>query len=151
VRLPSCLTRRIFAAVWHHADRMPDFAIGERRNGTRYLHCWYVIPHNRFFNIYLHHFFRSDEDRALYDHPWVNVSVILRGEYLEHIRDGRIEHRRAGDIVFRWPRTAHRIQLLSGGPTDGFSPAPAREAWSLFITGPRVRESANSGDSHCAR
>jgi hypothetical protein len=46
---------------------------------------WWVIPRNKFFNIYLHHFLHSDDDRALHDHPWWNVSILLRsGSYVEH-------------------------------------------------------------------
>jgi len=34
--------------------RKPDFVIG--RAGAPYLERWWVIPRNRWFNIYLHHF-----------------------------------------------------------------------------------------------
>lgn len=93
---------------------------------------WWVIPRNRFFNIYLHRFLRSDDDRALHDHPWVNVSYLLDGAYTEvTIAKGGVHHRvryLAGDLKFRRPSYAHRVEL-----TDG-------PCWSLFITGPVVRE-----------
>lgn len=44
---------------------------------------WFLIPKNRFLKIYLHKFMRSDEDRALHDHPWSFLSIILRGGYFE--------------------------------------------------------------------
>jgi hypothetical protein len=134
VRLPSCVTRRIFAAVWHHADRLPD------NSPNRYLHHWHVIPRNRFCNVYLHHFLRSDDDRALHDHPWVNASIILKGEYLEHFQNGRIEHRRPGDVVFRWLHTAHRVELFHGSRRQPLHSPPPIEVWTIFITGPKVRE-----------
>lgn len=43
-----------------------DFTIGGHERP--YLLRWFIIPRNRFFNIYLHKFLRSDDDRALLDH-----------------------------------------------------------------------------------
>ena len=48
--------------------RHPDFIVGGKDNP--YLLRWFVIPRNPVFNIYLHRFLRSDDDRALHDHPW---------------------------------------------------------------------------------
>ena len=106
--------------------RKPDFVIGPPDDP--YLLRWYVIPRNRWANIYLHKFLTSDDDRALHDHPWVNVSFLLRGKYIEHSAD-RVNLRRPWRPVFRWPTTAHRVELVDGAPV-----------WSLFITGPVVRE-----------
>lgn len=115
--------------------RAPDVRIG-----PGYLDRWFIIPRNRFFNIYLHRFLRSDDDRALHDHPWINLSYLLEGEYIEHtIAAGGVNHRklyRAGDWKFRWPRDAHRVELVN----DTF-------CWSLFITGPRIR----SWGFHCPK
>ena len=66
--------------------RAPDFVIGPA--GDPYMRRWWVIPRNKWFNIYLHNIMRSDDDRALHDHPWTNVSVLLRGSYLEHLPGG---------------------------------------------------------------
>lgn len=110
--------------------RSPDFIIGGRDNP--YLLRWFVIPRNPVFNIYLHHFLRSDDDRALHDHPWANLSVLLDGSYTEHtIAAGGVNHKQvldSGDWRFRHTgKLAHRIEL-----TDG-------PCWTLFITGPRYR------------
>ena len=111
-------------------DWPPNVVIGGRENP--YLRRWWVIPRNRFFNVYLHQFCRSDDDRALHDHPWWNVSVLLLGRYVEHtISDGGINvrtERKAGDWKFRRANAAHRIELIDG------------PCWTLFITGPRIRE-----------
>lgn len=111
--------------------RFPDFEIGEP--GNIYLRRWWLIPRNRFFNIYLHQFLRDDDDRALHDHPWVNASFLLEGRYIEHtIAAGGVNRQevcRVGDFRLRRSRTAHRIELIGGQP-----------CWSLFITGPRIRE-----------
>ncbi len=110
------------------ADRRePNIRIG---GGDVYLERWHVIPRNRWFNVYLHRFLRSDDDRALHDHPWVNLSVLLRGAYLEHRPGGDAPAlRRAGAMVLRGPATAHRIELIEERPV-----------WTLFLTGPKVRE-----------
>lgn len=111
------------------ARRPPDFVIG-----PDYLRRWWLIPRNRFCNIYLHQFLHSDEDRALHDHMYVNLSILLEGQYLEHrIRQGGVHQAtlyKAGQWKFRLPRQAHRIELV----------APYSECWTLFLTGPRVRE-----------
>lgn len=117
--------------------RPPDVVIGGYDDP--YLKRWWLIPRNRFFNIYLHRFMRSDDDRALHDHPWWNVSVLLDGQYVEHtIAQGGINHRaprEAGDWKFRRASAAHRIELTNG------------PCWTLFITGPRLR----SWGFHCPK
>ena len=110
--------------------RWPDQVIGGRDDP--YLLRWYLIPRNPVLNVYLHQFMRSDDDRALHDHPWANLSVLLDGEYTEHtIAAGGIQHRtvrKAGQFALRGPRAAHRIELHAGPCT------------TLFITGPRARQ-----------
>lgn len=91
---------------------------------------WWVIPRNRWFNIYLHRISRSDDARARHDHPWVNLSIILKGAYYEYTEDDRRYFRRFGSVVFRRPTVSHRLEIT----TDG------KPAWTLFITGPVVRE-----------
>jgi len=140
------------------ARRRPsDQNIGPRDN--IYLRRWYVIPRNPLFNIYLHQFLRSDDDRALHDHPWLNVSYVLRGSYYEQtIAAGGVHSRTlrsAGMFAFRRARQAHRVELLREGKerfvstmktrADGtqFVSAVVRAneiaCWTLFITGPRIR------------
>ena len=108
------------ARIFH---RPPDFII----NGD-YLLRWWIIPRNKRFNIYLHCIARDDDDRALHDHPWWNVSVILRGAYREHMPGGASRILRPGRIVWRPATSLHRLEVVHG------------PVWTLFITGPRVRE-----------
>ncbi|MBP0492118.1 hypothetical protein [Roseomonas indoligenes] len=123
-RILSALRRRV-------ADRRPpDFVIGGEEQP--YLRRWWVIPRNRFFNVYLHHFLRSDDDRALHDHPWWNVSLLLEGSYLEHTPDG-VFLRKPWALYSRRPEALHRVQLLGTAQSE-------RPVWTLFITGPRVRD-----------
>lgn len=110
--------------------RNPDFIIGSDEDP--YMRRWWVIPRNKVFNIYLHHFLHSDDDRALHDHPWWNCSILLKGSYVEHtINAGGVNVRteyRAGNVKPRRAIAAHRVEL-----TDG-------PCWSLFITGPVIRQ-----------
>lgn len=111
--------------------RLPDVVIGGQHDP--YLQRWYILPRNRFLNVYLHKFLRSDDDRALHDHPWLNMSILLDGTYTEHqVAAGGIHLRfvrKAGDWYLRLSgKLAHRIQLTHG------------VCWTLFITGPRYRE-----------
>lgn len=113
-------------AVW----KQPDFIIGGADDP--YLHRWHLLPRNPLLNIYIHRFRRSDDDRALHDHPWANCSILLRGSYTEHtIAAGGVHHRqilKAGAVRLRLTgRLAHRIELHAGS------------CWTLFITGPRYR------------
>ncbi len=48
-----------------------------------YLHRWYVLRSER-IGLFIHKFVRSDEDRALHDHPWSFIVIPLWGGYIEH-------------------------------------------------------------------
>lgn len=65
------------------AKREPNVYIGGKVN--TYVRRWHLIPRNPFFNVYYHHFLRSDFAEALHDHPWFfNASWLLQGSYTEH-------------------------------------------------------------------
>lgn len=119
--------------------RPPDIVIGTPSDP--YMHRWYVIPRNRWFNVYLHKFLRNDDDRALHDHPWWSLSLALKGQYFELVREKvlgvSVDVTRLRDrfsFVLRSAEHAHRI-ILPRGP-DG-KPIPA---WTIFLTGPKIRE-----------
>jgi hypothetical protein len=118
------------------ASRPYDFAIGVPNE--RYCLRWWVIPRNRWFNIYLHHFLHDDEDRALHDHPWPSISFLLQTGYYEVIGiPSRKVWRREGSVTFRHAATPHRIVLDRRQMDDGSFAAV--EAISLFITGSVIR------------
>lgn len=75
----------------------------------------------------IHRIMRSDDDRALHDHPSWNISVILRGGYYE-VTDAGMVWRGVGSVVFRRATDKHRLVVPQGG-----------EAWTLFIMGPWQR------------
>lgn len=111
--------------------RKPDFVIG---GSNPYMLRWYIIPRNRFFNIYLHKILRDDDDRALHDHPWRSLSIILAGSYRE-VRENSDREYRSWSIIYRGAEYAHRLIVVDG------------PVWTLFFTGRKVR---NWG-FHCPR
>jgi hypothetical protein len=104
--------------------RKPDYLIHPERD---YIRRWWVIPRNRYFNIYLHRVNANDDDRALHDHPWFCSSLILDGAYKEITPTGSTV-RRKGNFVVRKGTALHRLEVEEG------------PVWSLFITGPKYRE-----------
>ncbi len=104
--------------------RSPDQIIGED-----YLRRWFLTPRSPGLNVYLHQILRSDEDRALHDHPWDNCSLIISGSYIEHMPDGASVIRGPGDSVSRRAEDLHRLELINDEPVI-----------SLFTTGAKRRE-----------
>lgn len=107
----------------------PHLYIGGAENP--YMLRWYLFPRNPWLNLYLHKFMRDDDDRALHDHPWWFVSVLLRGSYTEWRGFPETElvsrKRIFPSIAFRSAETRHRV-TLPGGP-----------CWTLVLTGPKKR------------
>jgi hypothetical protein len=103
-------------------------------NRDAQLRRWWVIPRNSFFNIYLHQILRSDDDRALHDHPWASVSFLLKGNLHEIVKveGDDLQILRAPRHFFpyyRSPELAHRLVIFDGQP-----------CWTLFITGRKARD-----------
>lgn len=125
------------------ASRPYDFAIGP--GSDRYCLRWWIIPRNRWFNIYLHRFLHDDEDRALHDHPWYSMSWLLKTGYYEVLRNNQGAEssvwRPEGTVTFRRATQAHRIVLVRrwAWHSSGLPKLIAGEATSLFITGPVIR------------
>lgn len=120
-------------------QRAPDITIGEDQP-IPYMLRWYLIRQNRLCNVYLHKIIRSDDDRALHDHPWASLSLVLHGQMGELYRfEPPAEHERwrtyyreleTGSIVLRRAAFAHRLLVFRDDDA----------AWTLFITGPKTRE-----------
>lgn len=103
--------------------RHPNFVIGN----PPYLLRWWLLPRNRWFNIYLHCVLRDDDDRVLHDHPWTSLSIVLRGSYREVTPRGTRLYE-AGSVIFRTATLPHRLEVVDG------------PVWTLFITGRRIRD-----------
>lgn len=135
-RLPPWLCRGILEDLRTNLQGAPATAphgltIGDEP--APYLRRWFVLPRGDGPSCYLHQFLRDDDDRALHDHPWPSCGIILQGGYIEHTPDGAAT-RQVGDVIIRDATHRHRVALhrdALGWPI---------EAWTLFLTGPRIRE-----------
>ena len=105
--------------------RPPDVIIGPLDDP--YLRRWHLIPHNKWLNVYLHNIVKDDDDRALHDHPWNSLSFLLAGDLREMTDNGIVHLTRRPK--YRPGDYAHRLILSDSKP-----------AWTLFITGPKIRE-----------
>jgi hypothetical protein len=89
------------------------------------------VPH-----LYLHYFFRGDDDVEVHNHPWLfSVSLILTGGYVEErwepaTKTIRTRHCYPGDINVIRSSDFHRVTLK----------APDRGCWTLFLSSNRVGE-----------
>ncbi len=115
------------------ASRQPWVLMSWRQRARRIL-----FP----FGVRVHHILRSDPD-DLHDHPWWNMSLILRGYYWEVTpRDqgmpgasDSLPHnlkttlRARGQIAFRKAEVRHRILVQKG-----------HTCWTIFIMGPKFRD-----------
>lgn len=141
--------------------RKPDVVIG----ATQYMDRWYIIPRNRLFNVYLHRLRHDDDPRALHDHPWWNVSIVLKGGYWEYmpadppwppsvvpqwahevaanysmpIRVKFAAHYQTLRKVWRRPGSVIFRRACDAHRLALGTLVGSRPAWSLFITGPNKR------------
>lgn len=65
-------------------NRKPGITWGQRvgREECPYLRRW-VLNLGRLGSIRLHHWYASDDDRALHDHPWWFATLVLKGGYAD--------------------------------------------------------------------
>jgi hypothetical protein len=106
--------------------RLPSFNIvGE--DGSLYLKRYYLAK-NWLGGVYIHKIMRSDDDRALHDHPWKFTSFILDGEYTEitpECPEGKLW--KAGSMIKHEAEDAHRLVL-------------DKPVWTLVFVGKKTRE-----------
>lgn len=129
--------------------RQPDFIIvGGRTPDDPAVLRWWIIPRNRFFNIYLHKFLRDDA-QDLHDHPWPNCSIPLTEGYTEQVFSRQpiegeplptteFHERVVMRPTFRRASQPHQVivhRRLTLGIHDEMIPC-----FSLFFTGPKIRE-----------
>jgi hypothetical protein len=143
--------------------------IGDEQ-GTAYMVRYFISKPNTKAKgrIYIHQFLRSDHDRALHDHPWNFISIILKGGYwefaderavsakqkgewdwndLEHIRakkdtdikpDKFLVSNTPGQL-FRWSGPGSILKRGAGWRHRVALPK-GKTAWTLIYTSPKVRE-----------
>ncbi len=113
-------------------NRPPDLIIGTRENPrTNRWHLW--IPRflkRRGWQLALHQWFRSDDDRALHDHRSWSLTLILTGGYYEVTERG-VRWYPPGSFIYRPAAMGHRVLLRD---------AQAAPIWTLWLRGRHQRE-----------
>lgn len=128
------LTKLAYAwSVWYRKRRKPDIILGANKNPP-YMQRWWIIPRNRWFNAYLHEVGQDDEDRALHDHPWDNMSWVLHGGFIEVTEENGETVRRArlpGAIKRRRATDAHRLELIGDSSVSLFFSTRYKRKWGF--------------------
>lgn len=111
--------------------REPDLIIGTRANPRTFRwHLWLpAFLLRRKWQLALHQWFRSDDDRALHDHRSWSISLILTGGYYEVTREG-CRWYGPGSIIYRRADMPHRVLLRPG----------SKPIWTLWLRGSHQRE-----------
>lgn len=131
--------------LWNLTEKYPDRLRVVQVDGSPYLRRFYITPRrlnkkgeetgeDLGFNIYIHHFYRGDNDRELHNHPWEKaVSLILCGGYKEERKtaDGKVKTYNLwpGKLNFLRHTDFHRVIMDDND----------KHVWTLFITGKRVQ------------
>jgi hypothetical protein len=95
--------------------------------------------------VFLHHIVAGDPDPELHDHPSWSVSIILAGGYLERrlVKLVRYKDTWGQSLLFHHHRERWfgpgSINVIRGTDFHRLFLEPSRDAWTLFIRGPRVK------------
>ena len=109
----------------------------QNKEGEIHFRRWAIFE-CRFFNIYIHRIYKHDEDNDPHNHPWRFWSWILKGGYVEEVkntkdygsnqgRGTRVYYRNLWNIAYRNFHQFHKITRLSH----------REPVTTLVLTGPR--------------
>lgn len=106
-----------------------DSELKEPRQHTHFI----LFPSNRWFNITLNQILDRPEwyKGLLHNHPWFNISIIIKGGYWEKT-ETELKWYGTGAIILRPAKKFHCIWINDG-----------EEAWTLFIHGPMSKETVD--------
>lgn len=119
------------------ARRRPDFQV-IREDEVVYLRRWWILPRNRVMNLYLHNMI-GDDDAVVHDHPYWSLGLALTDGLVENYTSEPEKDCQNGLYILR-TRKIEQGQLVYRSSTFAHQLLVRREAWTLFLTGPRVRE-----------
>ncbi|MBD2504832.1 hypothetical protein [Anabaena azotica] len=102
----------------------------ENKEPRQHTHFILFAP-NKWFNLTLNQILDRPQwyKGVLHNHPWFNISIILKGGYWEKTEKA-LKWYRPGSIIFRSAKKYHSIWIEDGKP-----------AWTLFIHGPVTKKS----------
>lgn len=150
MKLPVPITHWLTTRVERYIGTTPrDRSIPPDPQADHYMWRWHRFRLKWLASCYYNLVLRSDDDRSLHDHPWWNISIVLRGGYWEHtIAAGGIHQkvwRGPGSVVFRRASAAHRLELNKTRgvnphlPTLGNIDHVPIPALTIFLCGPVLR------------
>ena len=112
----------------------------DRTTAEPYLIRYYLFLKNRKsfpFNIFLHHFLSSDPG-DLHDHPFSYFTIILKGGYWEWVPVYDSQNSIVGEEKI-WRQPGH-FRISKAHSFHRIEVDPAVSCWTIFITGPQIRE-----------
>lgn len=112
----------------------------DRVNEEPYLERYYLFLKDRKmfpFNIFLHHFLKSDPD-DVHDHPWNYITVVVKGGYWEWLPQFNSDGLRMGEMAV-W-RGAGHIRRCKAESYHRIELDPGVDCWTIFIPGVQRRE-----------
>jgi len=128
----------ILSSIWDFIEKRILGRNDIMLDGQLYMRRWRII-HTKWFGLRLHNIVSSDSDRALHDHPFDFISLILKGGYVEFTPPRRTGWSSSEAILCQWygpgsvikrkAEDLHRLKLLQEKP-----------AWTLVLRGRMRRE-----------
>ena len=145
-KLKKIRDEKVHKLLWGLTEKYPHKTRIISLDNSPYLRRFYLTPRRldehgedsgNFlgFGVYLHYFYRGDEDMELHNHPWHKaLSLILCGGYIEERRDNKTmkvntKEVNAGDLNLIRHTDFHRVTL---NPKN-------KHTWSLFFSGTRIQ------------
>lgn len=117
--LDLALHHRLVAAADRITARPHDYAVPTFREG--YLLGWMVDCAEWQTKVVVHRLVHAPVADVEHDHEWDSASVILRGRYIEHTKEGSFT-RTERQMIFRRDYEPHRLELF-----------PAESCTTLFL------------------
>ena len=115
---------------------MQKFYIGGRENP--YIIRWTLVR-TPLGSLMVHKMCRSDYERALHDHPWNFVSVVLKGFYWEAVGPGARVMRKRWSVAYRPATWKHRVVLPLARGEFINNPPKHEPCWTLVLCSRRLR------------
>ena len=148
--VPMILTTATIAVVLVAAlllamrDKPWPFKFFRRREVAAGLLTRWVLFSCPWLGLYVHRFNKSDYTRALHDHPWPFIAVVIKGGYWEHhdqTADGQAVRvfQPPGSVLYRPAVWRHRVELKRVWLYYQAAPYYEQASWSIVFVGPRQR------------
>lgn len=140
------ISNLVHKALWKLTEKFPNRTRVISVDGSPYLRRFYITPRRKDehgeetgkhvgFGVYLHYFYRGDEDRELHNHPWETaLSFILTGGYFEERRNKHDE------VVLRNIRPLTFNSITCNDFHRVIKKEHAPHVWTIFITGKRIQD-----------